>query len=591
MRDVVQDFLLPGRGVAMVEYTPTLYGETLARQEVTCRYIHWKDFLTNFARIWDEVWWIAYRVFLTRDEVRQRWGAEVANDIVLDHRMREDNGRYSPGNTEAKATVWTIWDSRAPQVIHVAPGYTNGLLARLPPPVNFDNFFPCPRPIQATTTPDSIYPVPDFAMYQDQADEVDVLTNRIYKLSSSLRLRGLYPADMESVKRLLQEATDTELIPVDNWAMLGERGGADGLVAWFPLGEVAKTLSTCIEAREKAKAALYEVTGIADILRGSSEQYETAAAQQIKSKWGALRIRDRQRDVERFARDLIRLMAEVIAEHFNPQTLAAMSGIKLLTAQQKQMIGQAQQAQQARAQMGMPPLPMPPIPPDMMQAMQLPTWDEVLALLRNDKLRSFRIDVETDSTVEMDQQAEQQSRTQFITAITQFLQAAGPIVMQAPQAAPLMGQLLLFGVRGWKVGEPMEGAIEQFVAATVQQASQPKPPTPEMITAQTKAQSAQAKAQKDQMALQIEAQEVANEQQRTAADVQMDRTQSGIDVARMHQQAAMDRTQTAIDLARMHQEAQENAQERAHRERITRLQEEHETARQANRNNGNGARS
>jgi hypothetical protein len=588
MRDVVADFLLPGRGIAMVEYTPTLYGETLARQEVTCRYIHWKDFLTNFARIWDEVWWIGYRVFLTRDEVANRWGREVANDIVLDHRLRDEAGRYTPGSSEAKATVWTIWNSREPEVVQVAPGYPNGLLGRMPPPVNFQNFFPCPRPINATVAPDSIYPVPDFAMYQDQADEVDTLTNRIYKLSSSLRLRGLYPADMDSVKRLLQEATDTELIPVDNWAMLGERGGADGLVVWFPLAEVAKTLATCIEAREKAKQALYEITGISDIVRGSSQQYETARAQEIKTQWGALRIRDRQRDVERFARDLIRLMAEVIAEHFNPETLSAMSGIKLLTNQQKQMIGQAQAMQQSRAAAGAPPLPMPQIPPEMLQAMNQPSWDDVLALLRNDKLRSFSIDVETDSTVELDQQAQQQGRTAFITAVTQFLMASAPILEKAPNAAPLLGQLLLFGVRGWKVAEPMETAIEQFVAQTVQQGQQPKPPTPDMIAAQSKAQSAQAKAQKDQMELQLQAQELQTERQRTAAEVAMDRTQSGIDMARMHQDAAIDQTQSRIDMARIQQEAQENALERIHHERITRLQHEHEARQNASNGRPNG---
>jgi hypothetical protein len=535
MRDVVSDLLLPGRGVAIAEYRPTVEGDAVTAQGAFFRYLHWKDFLTNFARIWDEVWWCGYRAFLTKDEVRQRYGEKVADNITLDERPRDESGRYLSGpQRDAKATIWTIWSKRHGEVFQVSPGYQLGLLARMAPPVTFENFFPVPRPVQATTANDSIYPVPDFALYQDQADEIDMLTNRIYKLSESLRLRGLYPADMDSVKRLLSSATDTELIPVENWAMLGERGGAENLVAWFPLGEVSKTLATCIEARERAKQALYEVTGIADIMRGATQEYETAQAQQIKSQWGALRVRDRQRDVQRFARDAIRLIAEIIAEHFSQETLAQMSGVKLLTEAQKQQLAMLEQVNAQRQQMGQPPVPAPPIPPEMAQAVNLPSWDQVIALLRNDKLRSFQIDVETDSTVELDQQAQQQSRTAFITAVTQFLQAAAPIAMQAPQAAPLLGQLLLFGVRGWNGGEQMEPVIESFVQGMLQQASQPKPPDPAL---QAKTEQAQAKLQGEQMKLQGEAQRTQVEAQTAMGDQQLQQMQMALDARQLQADA------------------------------------------------------
>jgi len=583
MRDVVQDLLLPGRGLAVVEYQaeigddadaatepmgddpddPTPQpGQKVTRQQAIMRYLHWKDVLTNPARIWSEVWWFGYRSFLTKEEIADKFGEEVADRIQLDHRPDDEKKAPNEQAGDYKATVWTIWCKRHNKVYQVAPGYPDDLLSDMAPPVKFDNFWPIPRPVNATTASDSILPVPDFALYQDQADEIDLLTNKIYKLSESLRLRGLYPADMDSVKRLLSDASDTELIPVENWAMLAERGGADGLVVWFPLKDVAGALVACYEAREKAKAALYEVTGIGDIVRGASDANETATAQQLKSQWGSLRIRDRQRDIQRFARDAIRLMAEVIAEHFSQETLAQMSGVKLLTAQQKQMLQmqqqymqqyqqQAQQAQQAGQPVPPPPnLPQPP--PEMLKAMEEPSWDDVMALLRDDKLRGFHIDVETDSTIEPDQQAEQQKAVEFIAAMTQFLTAAGPILLQAPEAAPMLGEMLTFGARRFKIGETLETAIESFTNQMAQKANQPQPPNPGLEVAKIRADAEKQKAGAQVQMSQIDLQSKALEHQQAQAE-------HGMNMQALQQESLAQQQQAAL-AEQQHAQAMQQAQ-------------------------------
>ena len=520
MRDVVQDLLLPGMGIAIEEYGADISGgviddgdseaqpERVENQRSTTRYLHWKDWLTNRARMWGEVWFFAYRSFLTREEVTERYGEEIGKAIQLDHKPEKTEGATTEIAGDYRATVWTIWSKRHGKVYQVAPGYPDENLSESEPPTKHEGFWPMPRPLQATVANDSIIPTPDFALYQDQADAIDLLTNKIYKLGESLRLRGLYPADMESVKRLLQDASDTEMIPVESWAMLAERGGANGIVVWFPLKEVAAALVACMEALEKQKSMLYEVTGMSDIIRGASDASETATAQQIKSQWGSLRVRDRQRDVARFARDIVRRKAEVIAQHFSLETLQQMSGMQLLTQAAKAAIQQqqatmanwqqiAQQAQQA----GVPPPPPPQLPqptPAMIKAMDEPTWDEVIALLRNDKARGFLIDVETDSTVEPDQMQEQQKATEFIGSVVQFLEASAKILPLEPMAAPMLGELLMFGVRRFKAGESMETAIEKFVERMEQQAAAPKPPDPRLQAEQVRAQAEIARAQADQ---------------------------------------------------------------------------------------------
>ena len=84
------------------------------------------------------------------------------------------------------------------------------------------------------------------------------------------------------------------------------------------------------------------------------------------------------------------------------------------------------------------------------------TIDAVVALLRDDRMRGFRIDIETDSLVEADQTQERNDRTAFVQAIGGFFKEFGPIVQQQPAMAPLAGGLLQFAVRSYKVGAELE---------------------------------------------------------------------------------------------------------------------------------------
>ena len=555
MGDVRDDLLLVGQGLSVEEYVADLVEgpvgqdgkptQVVANQRSVSRYIHWKDWLTNTARMWSEVWWWGYRSYLTEDEVEAKFGDELADKLQYTHvpveGEKDSGGKNAEKNNQA--VIWTIWSKRHGKVYQVAEGYSDALLGEMNPPCQFEGFWPFPRPVQSTVGKDSIIPVPDFVFYQDQADTIDTLTNRIDKLSNALRVRGLYPADMASLARLIQDGSDLDMMPVENWAMLAERGGAASLVAWFPIKDVAAALLSCYDALEKQKGMLYEITGLGDILRGQTDPNETATAQQIKGQWGSLRIRVRQRGLARYARDMIRLKAEIIAEHFNQETLQEMSGFSLLTNQQKEALqAQAQMTAQQYAQMAMQAQqagqqpPPPPPPPPGFELLKQPSWEDVISLLRNSKLRGFVIDVESDSTVEPDQQQEQQKAVEFLTGMTAFMEKALPIAMQVPPAAPMVGEMLMFGVRHFKVAAPLEAAIEKFVEQAQQMAQAPKPPPPEAMKAQTDQQiaqvglqTAQVKAQAEAAKAQIGLQQTVVEHETTMREKQAD---AMIDAAR-----------------------------------------------------------
>ena len=496
MRACVSDYLLVGGSQVWVSYDPQIEGNAISWEKVRNKHLHYRDFLHGPGRTWDEVTWVAQRAYLTKEEAAAHPHIKANADKLTFAEADELEERDSVHGEDKKAEVWEIWDKTGKRVIYVSKNCPE-LLGEVPPYLDLEGFFPCPRPILGTKTTDSLVPVPDFYLYQNQADEIDMLTARIHLLTQALRVVGLYDGALESLQRLLDgnRVTKNEMVACDNWAVFAQNGGFKGAVAFFPLDEIIKALKECYEARERAKQVMYEVTGISDIVRGASDPNETARAQEIKTQWGGLRIRDRQAEVQRFARDVMRLNAEIMAEYFQPETLKTMSNVPLLDMaakqqlqQRQQMIQQAQmmaqqnpEQAQAIAQANPQIMQMlQPLTTDELQALQEPAWEEVIQLLKDQKLRAYRIDIETDSTINTDEQAEKEARTEFITALTTVVQTWGPMVMAQPQIAPLFGEVLLFAVRAFPTADALETVIEETVETlSQQQLLGPPPPPPE----------------------------------------------------------------------------------------------------------------
>jgi hypothetical protein len=580
INQVVEDRLLPGSGTAMVEYVPTIEKDEIGWQAAETRYIHWEDTITNMARTPQEVWFWGYATYLTRDEVRdqvlkdggdKQTAQKISQEIALDH--KED--KSSSSEAMSKAVVWVIWDSKSKRVLHIATGYTEAPIGVLEPPVDFDGFYPAPRPLVATTSTDSTVPTPDFDQYVDQADEIDMLTQRIGLLAKACRLRGFYPADMDSIKTLMENTGDNDLVPVSNWAMFSERGGAQNVIGYLPIKDIAACLQECISARNDAIEIMYQITGISDIMRGDTEAQETATAQQLKANFGGSRVRESQKDVQRFIRDLLRRKAEVICEHFQLKTIQAMAGVNLLTDQQKQQTleiiqklqGYQQQVAQAQQQGMQPPPPpgLPQPPPSVLEALKEPTWEQVMAVLQNEKTRGFVIDVETDSTIEPDQQAQQQRVTEFVTAVVSFLEAAAQIVPVMPQATPMLGEVLGWASRQFKVGDTIQTAIDEFVDDAKKAAAAPKPPSPQdqkaqadVAVAQTGVKTAVIKANAEQTKAQLSVTQAALEHRAAAQEMTQEQQQS----AQEHQQNMIEGAQKAALAERQHQQAMEQARQK-----------------------------
>lgn len=486
-------------------------------EESVTDYVNWEDFGFSPARTWDEVTYVWRRVYMDRAQLQARFGANLGKLIPLDRGPQERGDLDDAARLLKKAAIYEIWDKTSRCVYWISKSWHSRPLDHKPDPLGLDGFFPCPRPLLGTTTNDTLNPVPDYVYYQDQAEEIDILTSRIGELQDALKVRGFYAAiDKTNLNNLLATTNNT-LIPVVDWMSLKSDGGVRAMIEWMPTDMVVGTLKACVELRAQIIEDVYQITGVSDILRGASDPSETAKAQGIKAQWGSLRIRDRQNEIARFARDIMRIKGEVIAEHFSTETLVKMTGLKLPTDEQK---AQAQaalaQMQQAAQQAGQ----QPQVPPQLEEMLKSPTWEDVQALLKDNATRQFRVDIETDSTIEPNETEEKQATVELMTAMGGFMQQWGPVIQMAPGIAPLAAELLKFSLRRFRAGRQMEDVVEttmnqllagQGLAPQAQEA--PSGPSQEQL--QIEAQKVQSQAQTDALRAQTEA-------QRTQADIAYD---------------------------------------------------------------------
>jgi len=145
---------------------------------------------------------------------------------------------------------------------------------------------------------------------------------------------------------------------------------------------------------------------------------------------------------------------------------------------------------------------------------------QAIALLKSDRDRQFRIDIETDSTVLFKEEEEKAMKIEMLTSIGGFLQNASSLIATQPIMAPAMISLLLSTIRSFRFSKDSESEIEQSLQGllqTLQQPQQPPQPDPmiaiQMQKVQLEGQKLQLEAQKIQAELQAESQKTSVEMQ------------------------------------------------------------------------------
>jgi predicted GNAT family acetyltransferase len=459
VRAAAKDMELCGRAVARARYVPYFGPEgELADEDVTCEIGQWQNFRRGPGKTWVDVPWIAFELFLTREQLTalSKEGAKVELDCEIDGFKAKGDGS-NPPEIFKRARVWEIWDKEKREVLFIAESMKDKPLLVEKDPLGLSGFFPIPRPLYAIDTSDNLIPVIPYDVYRDQAEELEEVSRRIQGCIQAIRAAGVYDGRLAEIGRLV-DASDGDLVPVENASNYAE-GGLERAITWWPIEAISKTLEKLYVQRDQIKQTIYETTGLSDIMRGQgADRQVTATEQDIKQQWGSLRVQRKQAEVARFARDLFRIKAEIIASKFSWETITKMCGIEYATEQEKQQLQQIAQA----VQQGL----MPPPPPEEidrgMKLMKRPSREKVEGLLRNDTMRGFSIDVESNSTIRADLSRTQKEMATFMQGVGEFAKTIGPGVAQGFVPAHVAAEVFGAFARNFRLGKQAEDAIERF---------------------------------------------------------------------------------------------------------------------------------
>ena len=490
---MAQDAYAVGRGVIRVRFDAEVEqdtevdpdtGEQRVIQERTVNErlefesVAWRDFRMGPAQRWADVPWVAFRHHLSRETLTDTTDKDLRDFETqvggFDALMTEDERQQC----KDQVCVWEIWNkpTRSVRFLREADGM---IIKEEQDPMNLKGFFPMPKPMTPIRLNGSMVPVCPYAIYKDLAEELDTISKRIKYITTGLRVRGLFLGDSATGTRLA-EANDNELVTYPDPESMAQFGNADNMIWWWPLEQAITVLNQLYQNREQTKQAIYEITGIADIVRGQTDPRETLGAQEIKGQWGSLRIQKMQRSIQRIVRDTFCICAELIAQHFSPETMRIMTGLE--------------------------------ITPEVQELLELPI------------LQHYRVDVESDSTIRADLTKARGEMAEFLNGTGQFFATMAPFVQTEPDAAPLLAEIYSSFARYFKLGKQAEDALEQLVEQARQRAGQQQQPNAEeqarIAELQIKTQELQMKMETERTKFQIELQKLQLEAQRAFIETQ-----------------------------------------------------------------------
>lgn len=569
MKEIRDDLIFTNRGVMWLTY------ETEDGQKVCFEQLDRKDFRHSPARKWCDVYAVAKRVWMTKKDMRKRFRSTSgdAYQQASQFKSREDITNGAIDNSK-RASVWEVWHKADKKVYWVAEG-VDVILDSSDPYLKLTGFFPCPRPAYGTLARRSLVPVPDYERYSSHFGKINTLTARIYLLLDKVKMKGLIPAGGDvanAIEALMRADDDSIYIPVPAAQF---SAGSSKFVDYLPIAETATAIQGLIQARAQLIDDFYQLSGISDIMRGATEADETYGAQQLKSQYGSVRVRQKIKEMQRIACDAVKISAEIIAEKFSKETLLEMSQmeiptkddikkqvdgiekaaeqeLKALTEQASKAVqsGEVQDPQAAQQQFQQQQQAiLSKYAPMLNDAKNEVAIEDVMKLLRDDKARSFAFQIDEESTVLADEVAEKQSRNEFMAAFATASQALMPLVQSGPAGAELAGELMKFQLAPFRIGRELDSKIDAWIDSVSNMpqqgqddgsaelaAAQNKLAEAEMSKAQAQMLKVQSDAQLKQAELQGKMQELQLKAEKDMADAQLETGKLQLQLSKQEQE-------------------------------------------------------
>lgn len=452
--------------------------EELGEKKISLEYVNYQDI--RFSRVckWEDITWVAFRHFMTKDKLKKRFGRK-SKEIILGASI-ESNENQSSYNQEEKegqfkkAEVWEIWDKESKKVYFFSAGYKKGMLATIEDNYNLTKFFNIPRPLGIDSGYDKVnVPIPDYRYYKDQAQELDRISNRIMAIIPYISMGGLYSDTLTS------EDAQKFLKSIDSYSPIRMPMGTDieKLIKERDITKLTNVLTTLYAERQQVIASIQEITGISDIVRGQTQAQETATAQELKGNFAISRLQPMQQEIQFFCRDIIRIIAELIAENYDIVELVQGAGLKVFDIDEMTEKFTLEAEQQGLNPEELPSYVQSKLKPYLLeiksgQATSINNMIKAAEIMKSDKLRGWSIEVETDSTIKLDQNAEKQAVLEFSNSLATVASQFMPLVQANVITKDAFKSLLSYVMRRFEGSEEVEELLDDNEEQATNQAEQ-----------------------------------------------------------------------------------------------------------------------
>lgn len=464
--------------------------EEIANKRIELDFFSYDDVLCGIAKDEDMIPWKAYRHRPTRDELVDMFG-EKGKKVKLNQCMLEDDKLKldEEGAEEVfkRAEVWEIWDKRNHKVIFWSNGFQDGLISEVDDTYNLTSFYPSPPALNMGRVNNKILPVPPYRMYKPQAEELNRITDRIENIIDQIKVGGLYNKVLESEDAggLLMPDQDGVYKATKN---VDPNVDINKLIYNKDVRSLAEVLTVLRVHKQELIEEIRDITGISDIVRGTSNAVETATAQKLKGNFAISRMSTQQSEMSRFIRDLIRITGELIAENWTGEELANISGMTIIDEQSinermAKMVGERDLNSQQLLEM------QKIMQNELEKAIKLENavtdkqLEQVEKLLGDDQLRNYAIDIESETTAQLDNDKQKAQRIEFLNTMTAYIQNNIPLVRAGILPMEAFKAMVSFVAGPFKVGRELEEAFDMLGEQSEEQKQAAQQPSKEMIDA------------------------------------------------------------------------------------------------------------
>lgn len=395
---------------------------------------------------------------------------------------------------------------------------------------NLDTFFPCPPPLIMNSPTDEFWPVPEYLQLMEILDEIHSIFGRMMETTRAYRARLLYDSSIDGLAEGIKEMPEAGAIGVTNLTQSLAQAGGDikNVAQYIPVEGIILSLQQLYISLEQRLNTLWRLTATSDMLQGLAQDQtqRTFGERQMTEKYALNQLEEPQRKMQEYVRDCYELITEMALKNFKDESLEVY------------------------------------IMPATLQPHDQENYRAALGMLK-DNTKRFRIDLETDSTIALNESYDKQMRMELNSALTATIKDAAAVTESSPALAAILLHNCKYLIQGFRQSKLFQSEISEAIDSVITQAEEaamnaPPPFDKDQATLQLKAQEVKANVDlqtfKEMNANQLAQMELAQTERLAGIKAQLEQMKISAGSAKDNTQMQMDYQQLVAGITKSREE-------------------------------------